>query len=157
SRADSGLVMRWTIRTRLRRAESRPGDAPGEEDVEIDPGGLSGIFAARGWLRDAGIAAWLLVGIAAFLAGAVWLLALTQTIVVPGIVGAIIASVASPGVDWLGRRRVPRAAGAALVLLAIVALGVAVAVLVLAGVTSQSHGISSQLQDGADRIEGWLK
>lgn len=42
-------------------------------------------------------------------------------------------------------------------LLLIVALGIGVAVLVLGGVASESHGLSTQLQSGADRIAGWLQ
>ena len=57
---------RAILRGRLRR----PGreEAPtGEELVEIEPGELSGLFAAPGWLRDLGFSSWLLVGVAAAL------------------------------------------------------------------------------------------
>ncbi len=150
--------MRRLIRTRLRRSPSRPGEAAaGEEYVELDPAELSGIFAAPGWLRDAGIAAWLLVGIAAFLAGAVWLLALTETIVVPVITAAIIAAVASPVVDWLSERGLPRAAGAAIVFLALIVAGVGVGLMVLNGITNEAGSITGQLQGAADQIAGWLR
>jgi putative heme transporter len=145
------------IRGRLRRRGRDSEGAAEDEIVEIDPRELTGIFAAPQWLRDLGLFSWLLVGVALALVGAVWLLALTQTIVVPVIVGAIIASVASPAVGWLHERRLPRAAGAGLTLLAIVALGVAVAVMVLGGIASESHGVSSQLQKAADHIAGWLQ
>ena len=46
---------------------SPPGEKADEEYVEIDPTELRGIFAAPGWLRDLGIACWLLVGVAAAL------------------------------------------------------------------------------------------
>src|SRR4051812_14606217 len=107
------------IRGRLRR---RPGGDPdrGEEFVEVDPADLTGVLAAPGWLRDVGVTAWLLVGVALFLVGMVWLLSLTETIVAPVTAAAVAASVASPGVHWLGRRGVPRAVGAVLVLLAVV-------------------------------------
>ena len=36
------------------------------------------------WLRDAGMLAWLLVGIGLLVVGLVWLLGLTQVIVAPG-------------------------------------------------------------------------
>jgi predicted PurR-regulated permease PerM len=145
------------IRTRLRRSPAREGEAPGEEYVEIDPSELSGIFAAPGWLRDLGIASWLLVGVAAALAGAVWLLALTQTIVVPVIVAAIIASVASPIVDWLQRRGVPRAGGTVIVFLVLVALAVGVALMILGGIANESGSISGELRGAADKIAGWLQ
>lgn len=150
--------MRRSIRTRLRRSPSTPAEAAaGEEYVEIDPGELTGLFAAPAWLRDMGMAAWLLVGIAAFLVGAIWLLALTQTIVVPVIVAAIIASVGAPAIDWMQRRGLPRAAGAVIVFLALVALGVGVGMLILSGIANESQSIADQLNGATDRISGWLK
>ena len=41
------------------------------------------VRAAPGWLRDLGITSWLLVGVTLLLVGAVWLLALTNAIVMP--------------------------------------------------------------------------
>jgi hypothetical protein len=38
---------------------------------------LAGVFAAPAWLRDLGVAAWLLVGVTMLLVGAIWLLSLT--------------------------------------------------------------------------------
>ena len=151
--------MKRTIRARLRRPWAGREQAPteGEEFVEIDPRELTGVFSAPQWLRDLGLASWLLVGVAAFLAGAVWLLALTQTIVVPVIVAAIIASVVSPAIDWLQRRGVPRAVGVGCVFVAIVALGVGVGVLTVGGIANESGGISSHLQGAADKVAGWLK
>jgi putative heme transporter len=72
------------------------------------------------------------------------------------ITAAVVAAVASPLVSWLGNHHVPRAAGAALVLLAIIAAGL-VLVLVLGGITSQTGDLSSHLSDAKNTIEGWLK
>src|SRR3954447_15610932 len=116
-----------------------------DELVEIEPGELSGLFSAPQWLRDLGMSAWLLVGIGAALVGLIWLLSLTQTIVMPVITAAIIASVASPLVGWLRRHGLPRGIGAALVLLAIVAIGFGVGLIVLAGISSQADGLSARL------------
>lgn len=150
--------IRQTIRTRLQRSpKPAAGEEAGEEYVEIDPAELGGIFAAPSWLRDLGIASWLLVGVAAALAGLVWLLALTQTIVVPVIVAAIIASVGSPLVDWFENRGLPRALGAVIVFLLLVALGIGVGLLILNGVANESQSISGQLQGAADEIEKWLR
>jgi len=62
-----------------------------DEIVEIEPGALSGIFTSPQWLRDLGFSAWLLVGVGAALVGLIWLLSLTQTIVMPVITAAITA------------------------------------------------------------------
>jgi putative heme transporter len=129
----------------------------GRKVVDIEPSELSGTFAAPRWLRDLGFSAWLLVGVAAALVGAVWFLSLTQTIVMPVITAGIIASVASPVVDWLKRHRVPRGAGAAIVFLAIVVIGIAIGVMVLTGVASQADSLSERLQAGANKIESWAR
>jgi predicted PurR-regulated permease PerM len=143
------------IRGRLRRR--REGAAPEEEYIEIDPGELSGLFAAPQWLRDLGFTAWLLVGIAVLLVALVWILSLTEVIVIPVIVAGVVAAVGEPLVSLLHRARIPRALGAALVLLAVVGVGALAAYLILKGITSQSAGISDRLTSGADKIEGWLK
>ena len=59
------------------------------------------------WLRDMGRSAWLLVGLTLLVVGLVWLLSLTDTIVMPVIAAAVVAAVASPVVAWLRAR--PRA------------------------------------------------
>jgi predicted PurR-regulated permease PerM len=126
-----------------------------DEVIEIEPGALSGLFAAPQWLRDLGISSWLLFGVGAALVAAIWLLSLTEAIVMPVITAGIIASVASPLVDWLKRHGIPRGAGAGLVLLLIVAIGLAVGLIVLTGIASQADGLSARLQEGAAQIESW--
>lgn len=124
--------------------------------IEIERGALSGIFAAPKWLRDLGFSSWLLVGVAAALVGAIWLLSLTETIVMPVITAGIIASVTSPLVDKLRERGVPRAVGAVLVFLAILAVAVGVGVMVLAGIASEATGLSERLREGASEIESFV-
>src|SRR4051812_20261864 len=143
----------------MRRVWKKPveDEAIETEAVEIEPGALSGIFASPLWLRDLGFSAWLLVGVGAALVGLIWLLSLTQAIVMPVITAAIIASVASPLVGWLRRHGLPRGIGAALVLLAIVAIGFGVALIVLTGIASQADGLSARLQEGASQLESWAR
>src|SRR5512144_635711 len=103
------------IRGRLRRHGAAGEDRHGESEVvEIEPAELAGVFAAPTWLRDVGLTAWLLVGVALFLVGAVWLMTLTQTIVTPVITAMVVASVASPLVGWLHAHGIPRPVGAIL-------------------------------------------
>jgi predicted PurR-regulated permease PerM len=142
---------RTIFRGRLRR--SGPEGSPEDEVIEFDPGALSGIFAAPKWLRDLGFSAWLLVGVAAALVGAILLLSLTHTIVMPVLTAAIIASVASPVVDWLRRRGIPRAAGAVVVFLLILAVTAAVGLMVLAGIASQADALSERLREGVTEVE----
>jgi predicted PurR-regulated permease PerM len=118
---------------------------------------LTDALAAPRWLRDLGRTAWLLVGVLLFLVGAIWILSLAHTIVMPLIAAGVIAAVASPLVAWLARHRVPRGLGAALLLLAFVALGAGVFVVIVAGIASQSGDISNQLSEAKDTLAGWLE
>ena len=150
--------MRHRFRARfLREGDGDPVAAQEERVLEIEPGELTRIFVAPPWLRDAGLVAWLIVGIVLVLVGAIWLLALTSTIVVPLIVAALIASVAGPGVTWLEHRGVPRAGGTALILLAIVLIGVLIAVLVIGSVTGEASAIGKQLRSATDKLANDLK
>jgi putative heme transporter len=128
-----------------------------DEVVSLDPAELSGLFSAPQWLRDLGFSSWLLVGVGAALVAAIWLLSLTETIVMPVITAGIIAAVAGPLVDRLRAVGLPRALGAALVLLAIVALAFGVGLIVLTGISSQADSLSSRLHEGASEIESWAK
>jgi putative heme transporter len=138
----------------------RDPETPAEHQVvELDPDQLrtlSNVFSAPKWLRDAGIASWLLAGVAILLVGAVWLLALTETIVGPVTVGLIVAVVASPAVAWLESHHVGRVAGAGIVVLVILAIAVGVLLLVVGGITSQGDAVRSQANHAAPRIQDWL-
>jgi predicted PurR-regulated permease PerM len=151
-------MLRWRLRRPAPEGEDdgpTAGAAAQEEVIELEPGVLSEVFAAPKWMRDLGFSAWLLVGAAAALIGAIWLLGEMQTIVMPVLTAGIIAAVFTPLVDLLQKRRIPRAAGAALVLLGIVVIGVALGLLILGGISSQAASLSSKLRDGADQLETW--
>jgi predicted PurR-regulated permease PerM len=126
-------------------------------DEEIRAEDLSGVFKVPPWLRDLGLAAWLLVGITLLLAGIVWLLALTDTIVMPVITAAIMAAVLEPVVRLLERRRLGRGAGAAVVLLLVIAVAVLMTVLILTGIASQADALRADLRAAADTLRGWLQ
>jgi putative heme transporter len=146
------------IRGRFRR-HGRPKDTQAAEDeyFEIEPGELTGIINVPSWLRDVGLMAWLLVGVAVFLVGMVWLLGLTQVIVAPVITAAVVAAVASPLVRWMHGHRIPRPVGAALLLLAIVLLGIGVTVVIVAGITGQADSIVGFFDQAKHTISGWLQ
>lgn len=113
-------------------------------------------FSAPTWLRDLGFASWLLVGFVLIIVGAIWLLGQTSTIVMPVILAAVLGAVAGPAVGWLEHHRVPRIGGAILVLLGLVAIGIVVFLLVFGGISAQSGGISTKLNQALDKIQGWL-
>jgi putative heme transporter len=149
--------IRARLRLRRRHEGAEEGPAAGDDVIELEPGALSGVFAAPSWLRDVGFTAWLLVGVALFLVGAVWLLSLTQVIVVPVITAAVVAAVASPLVGWLKRHGLPRGIGAALVLLGIIGAGIGLFVLIVAGITSELSSIKGELGDAKDTLSGWIQ
>jgi len=124
--------------------------------VTIDATALSRVFSAPMWLRDLGLLAWFLVGVGLVLVGLVWLLGLTSTIVEPVIVGAILATVAGPLVTKMQGRGLPRAAGAAVVLLGLIALGVLIGLLVFGGLYEQSSEIKAAASGAVDKAQGWL-
>jgi predicted PurR-regulated permease PerM len=144
------------ILKRLRRREAV--SKPEQEPVELAPAEaseLATVFAAPRWLRDLGRTSWFLVGVFAVLAALTWLLGTTYTIVGPVVAGTIVATVVMPAVSALARH-MPRAAAAGLALLAVAALGVAVFVIVLGGITSQNDDIGQNASAAANKAQQWL-
>lgn len=127
------------------------------EFVQVDSTQLKGMFAAPGWLRDAGSSAWLLVGVTLLLAGVIWILALTSTIVMPLLTAGIIAAVAGPLVTFFGRIGIPRGIGAIIVLVAIILAVVALMMLIIGGITQQTDTLSGQLTDAKTEIQSGLE
>ena len=113
-------------------------------------------FSAPGWLRHLGFSSWLLVGFVLIIAGLIWLLAETSTIVMPVILATVLGAVAGPAVGWLEQHRVPRIGGAILVLLGLVAIGVLIFCLVFGGISAHSGDISAKANQALDKIQGWL-
>jgi putative heme transporter len=149
----------------MRLARNRQRGADGsepivlDEEIELDAAQLrelSSAFAPPRWLRDFGRSAWLIVGAFAVVVGVIWLLGETATIAGPVTVAAIIATVVTPVATALARR-MPRAAAAAIVLLALVAVALFVVFIVIAGLTSQTDGISRHAGEAASTAQGWLE
>jgi putative heme transporter len=150
-------------RRRMMRLRGRGGggERPAREaralaPAAIPPEDLGHLFAAPRWLRSLGRTSWLLVGIAGILVGLVWILGVTSSIVEPVVAGGVVAAVASPGVAWLARHRVPRPAGAGLMLLALLAIAALIVLLVLGGLVEQSAQIERAADDAMNTIEGWV-
>jgi predicted PurR-regulated permease PerM len=130
--------------------------AAGPAVVQIDATALSRVFSAPMWLRDLGLLAWFLVGVGLVLFGLVWLLGLTSTIVDPVIVGAILATVAGPLVSKMQAHRIPRAAGAGIVLLGLIAIAIVIALLVFGGLYEQSAEIKASASAAVDKVQDWM-
>ena len=117
---------------------------------------MSAVFAAPRWLRDLGVASWFLVGVGFLLLALVVLIGATAEITMPVLAAFIVASVSSPIVTKLQHRRVPRALGAVIVLLALLAIAILVVVLVLGGIVSQTGEIGATANEAAAKVESWL-
>ncbi len=144
-----------------RAVEAEPDPVPSEpQTIKLDTSQLrelSAVFAAPRWLRDIGIASWLLVGLALFLVGMVALLAITSVIVEPVLIGLVLATVSAPAVSWLQRKGVPRIGGALLVLLGFLVLGVVILVMVVGGIVAQGDDIKSSASAAVDKAQSWLQ
>jgi putative heme transporter len=143
---------------RHRQHKDAAGITAGSDGIEIGVvqlDALATVFSPPRWLRDLGRASWLLVGLFALLAGLIWLLGVTYTIVGPVVAAAIVATVAMPLVAKL-ERHMPRAAAAGIVLLGLVAIGVFVVVIVISGITGQTAEIEKHASAAADKAQGWL-
>jgi len=141
-------------------AHAAPAHDDGEVVVQLDADQLrqlSAVFSAPRWLRDLGVASWLLVGVAGLLVGLTWVAGITSTITVPVLVGLVISTVASPAVSWMHGHRVPRALGALVVLLFVIAIALLIVFLVIGGVRDQSDTIASEASAAADKFQQWLK
>src|SRR4051794_4436564 len=148
----------------------RSGDDPATPEIELGYTGpdvvvqldteelrkMSAVFSAPRWLRDLGVAAWLLTGVALLVVGLTWVMGMTQTITGPVLAGGVVAVVASPAVGWLQRHHVPRAAGAFIVLVGLLVLGGVIVLLVIGGLMSESDEIAAALRAAMAKIQDWM-
>jgi predicted PurR-regulated permease PerM len=145
------------LKFRLRRSDSADAVPTQEAPPSLDARTLGSVFAPPGWLRDLGLLAWIIVGLLVVLAGVVVLLGLLSTIVMPLLAGGIVAAVASPVVAKLQEHRVPRAAGAGIVLLSFAALAALIFLLCVSGIVANKAQIHDLASQALDTIQGWAK
>jgi predicted PurR-regulated permease PerM len=141
-------------------SSGEPQSSEEPEIVQLDEaqlGQLSAVFAAPRWLRDLGLAAWLIVGVIVLLVGLIWLVGATSEITQPVIAAFVVACVTLPLVRKLARHRVGRAGAAGISLLLLLAIGILVGVLVIGGIISQADDISTNASSAADKVQGWLE
>lgn len=155
--------MKWSWRHKDRAAPRAPETAASVAEpqaLKLDEGQLrelSSVFAAPRWLRDVGIASWLVLGLTLLIVSVMFLLALTSVIVEPVLIGLVLATVSTPVVSWLEDKGVPRLGGAFLVLLGFLLIGVVILVLVLGGIAAQGDEIKSNASAAADTAQSWLE
>src|SRR5437773_33599 len=148
------------VRNKQRQAEPNANPlTDGQSRVEVDAEALRALsttFTPPRWLKDLGRTAWLLVGVFALVAGVIWLLGATYTVTGPVVGALIVATVVMPVVTRLARH-MPRAAAAAIGLVALLALGVLVLVLVIDGIVGQQSDLARHASSAADKAQSWLE
>ena len=119
---------------------------PGDADVDQ--------IAARppAWVLRVGRTSWAFLGFAGAVAVVIFVLGSLRDIVIPLLVAAFLSVVFAPVVDWLAARRVPRAFGALLVILLIIAVFVVALGIVAIGVVDRADDLADAFDDARDRL-----
>ena len=107
------------------------------------------------WMRLFGIRAWLAIGMAGAIALAAWVLSAAASIVIPLVLAIVLGIVFVPLVDLMERRGLPRAAGAGITMVLILAIAVGTIWIVEYSVASQFPVIQKQLTAAATSIQAW--
>ena len=105
------------------------------------------------WFRNAGVGAWLLLGIAGVLALLLVLIALVADVAIPLAIAAVLAAILVPLADRLERWRVPRWLGATFVLILALSMIVVTIAVVINGLTSQSDEIWAQVEASFKQVD----
>ena len=110
-----------------------------------------------GWYRRIGLTSWFFLGIVAAIALLAGLIAATSEITGPLVLGAFMAVVFVPVVDWLADHRLPRGLASLIVLIVLGLVIVGVAWLTGAALVDQADELTSNLDKAVADIEGWLE
>ena len=130
-------------------ATSTPPHSAVTDGSEADD--VAGLLEAPRWLRALGTSAWLLAGIALVTIAAIWLLSLTEAIVMPVITAGLIAAVTSPVLRRL-TRRLPRGLAAAIVVAGMALITAGVLLAIVGGVLGQADALSADLSAAAREL-----
>jgi predicted PurR-regulated permease PerM len=109
------------------------------------------------WLVALGVRSWLAVGFLAVLGVIITLIGIASGLVGPLIIAVVIGMLFYPLVDWMEKRKVPRAAGAAIVMLLLIVLAVGVVWITVEGILSQADEIVAGVQAGIAALGDWLE
>ena len=108
------------------------------------------------WLVSLGVKSWLSVGFVLILGVIIYLLGLASGLVTPLVLSVVIGMLFYPLVDAMEKRRIPRSAGAAIVILLLVVLAVGVVWITVAGILTQTSAITSGVEAGITALQDWV-
>ena len=111
---------------------------------------------APGWLVRLGVRSWLLLGVFAAAAVAVVALSSVSAVIMPILLAAVLGVLFRPLVDRGERHGLPRGAGSALVLVAVLAVIVALAVVSARTLAAQAPEIARLARQGGETALGWF-
>ncbi len=103
-----------------------------------------------------GRTSWMLIGIIVLATTLFTALASVSGLAVPLVIATVIGMLATPIVDALERRRVPRPVGALVVMVGLLAVIVGSIAIAVNGVVDQGDEISRSMAAGIDSIDTWL-
>lgn len=108
------------------------------------------------WYRRIGLASWFFIGTVAAVALLCGLVAATSEIMAPLVMGAFLAIVFYPVVDWLEARRLARGSAALVVLVGLVVLLGVVAWVCASALAEQGDELSASIDNAVIKIRDWL-
>ena len=129
-------------------------DAPKEPPANTPPNGMERRDRTVGWhSKDIARAAGLVIGIYLLLQ----LLWFANQLVLVAFLGVLFGLAVEAGVDRLERYRIPRGAGAAMIVLAFFALLFGVGAMIAPTIREQSGVLRTKIPEAVDRAEEWFK
>lgn len=108
------------------------------------------------WLRRIGVRSWYLVGIVALLVVVLYLVGRASAIVVPFLLAIILGVLFAPVVDMLEKRRIPRQAGAAIVMVLIVGAVATLGWFMIQSLATEVPIIQARLASALTTLQAWL-
>jgi predicted PurR-regulated permease PerM len=115
-----------------------------------------GVDPGRTWLVKWGVASWAFLGIVGAVAVIGIVLSRANQVFIPLVVAVILGVLLEPFVNFLKGHHFPRWLASLLVLLLLLSIVAGFLTVVIYGVSTQAHRISSQVDAGVKRIQNWF-
>jgi putative heme transporter len=114
-------------------------------------------FFVPQWLRQFGLASWLVIGIVIIVVALVALTGWLMTLFVPTLFAALLGATFLPVCDWLERHHMKRWLATLLTMCLIALIFIVVILIVVYGVFSEFPTVKANLDNAAGDISSWLQ
>lgn len=108
------------------------------------------------WFSRLARYSWGFVGVAGAIAVVVYVLGALRELVIPLVLASFFAVVLEPAVSWLNGRRVPRALGAAIMIMVVALVIAGAGAIVGYGIAEQTDEISDRITEAQTEVEDYL-